>query len=822
MPQIPQYNQQFSLPGSGGGRAASADDFGGDVASALSQTGQRLKVQANELERRALQAETDSIYEWSAKARAEYTQRLIDMEREAPLGDPSFTSRFKGDFDKYVNESKNNLVRSEHGTSLFNRISAGLGGDLISRASEFQARSGAAKAKASFEEELNIRENSVAADPSQLNSHLAEMQAQLQDPNGKWSLIPKDLQAQLGNSVKNKLAFMAYQSRVMGAKSDAQLATLEKEISSSETAGLIDADRRFQLLRGIGAQRNSIRVEAERAEAKAIRDAHLKSTAEALRLQVGVLNGKISPADAMAEGYRFLENDMTAPAGAQIIRASIRETREDEKEARKLRVTEAISALGQIQIDSAQGKDVKGQMEAFVSKYGDMPEILSKTIREQIKQGSLNSLRTLTEEFIDLDHKIVSGKATQEDVNHFHELSKNIPEGIRMYMRADSKFSKALKGASELEGIEYRLRNGIPLGSGDRKPFGAFLRQQTQSMLSSDTPQDTVDKYELDAIRTATLVPEYFEDSIRGNGNSSDPARVIAAVNKYESLHRTAPHLADRMENMDRVRAIHAFTSSGFPVDVAIDAVDKRNSTPKEVIASRKQSFDDKDGGFSRKWGENGTGWVGDLDSDQQKIVYEHLDTRVRELYATYGDIDVAVRLAEKAAKMWGETEYSPKGFDYMAPEQAVIHYSQGDWFSKQLSEAIAPHFESVPKEVASKAPSTVDKLQTAMFFSSFGTFGGAASYAYQSGKDYGRRVNLEYSGKTNANTKNPVYLVWYLDKSGRIEYVKNKNGKLLEFSPDYSQSEDYRGKFTGPEREARRREWESAVYSAQYGEEFE
>lgn len=164
MGKIHNYTQQEGLPLSGNGRAATAADFGADtqgVGQAFSELGAFFK-------QRAEQSENLWRVKAEAEGRAQWTERVIKAQQEAPEGAPDFTKKLLEEYTTYMDGALANAP-SERTRELLRADLTALKGQLTAKGLEFEAVASAKKVRRDFEGLHNANMNTLLLDPTQFN-----------------------------------------------------------------------------------------------------------------------------------------------------------------------------------------------------------------------------------------------------------------------------------------------------------------------------------------------------------------------------------------------------------------------------------------------------------------------------------------------------------------------------------------------------------------------------------------------------------------------------------------------------------------------------
>lgn len=173
MPQIRIYDSQANPGTVQGSRRATAADAGGQSAAGLNAVGGALGSVQKAIDDKR---ERDAVY-WAentlAKARGEWSQRMVAAQQNAPPGAPEFTQQFLDSFDEYKQSLAQNAPTEKSRRALQVDLE-NLRATFAQKAVVFEAAQGAQHRATLAGQTLDDNLNSVRADPTLLGDALAQ------------------------------------------------------------------------------------------------------------------------------------------------------------------------------------------------------------------------------------------------------------------------------------------------------------------------------------------------------------------------------------------------------------------------------------------------------------------------------------------------------------------------------------------------------------------------------------------------------------------------------------------------------------------------
>lgn len=173
MPQIRIYDSQANPGTVQGSRRATAADAGGQSAAGLNAVGGALGSVQKAIDDKR---ERDAVY-WAentlAKARGEWSQRMVAAQQNAPPGAPEFTQQFLDSFDEYK-QSLAQAAPTEKSRRALQTDLENLRAIFAQKAVVFEAAQGAQHRATLAGQTLDDNLNSVRADPTLLGDALAQ------------------------------------------------------------------------------------------------------------------------------------------------------------------------------------------------------------------------------------------------------------------------------------------------------------------------------------------------------------------------------------------------------------------------------------------------------------------------------------------------------------------------------------------------------------------------------------------------------------------------------------------------------------------------
>jgi hypothetical protein len=240
---------------------------------ALITAGEQTQRIAGFMEEAEARQEVSDVHAKLAKARGDWTVYLTERAREMKPGDTGFADKFREDFDSYLGLIQGNL-KTRAGQQAFERVSAGLAADFVSRAAVHQSNSVGTKAVQDYNVALDSFRNALVNDPTQFNTAQDQAIAALNDPSGYFAQIPPAKRAELEAQTRKQLALSAVQGTIRLGPEIAK-----GQLNQGVWDNVIDADHKVALLREADT---AIHVKEQGARTqKALEEAERKKAFEA-------------------------------------------------------------------------------------------------------------------------------------------------------------------------------------------------------------------------------------------------------------------------------------------------------------------------------------------------------------------------------------------------------------------------------------------------------------------------------------------------------------------------------------------------------------
>lgn len=294
--RIREYVAQESSKARPGGRHASPVDFGEG-----NGLGKGISGVADIVQDHVERTEVSDVRTKLATARAEWTVALQERATSAPVGDPTFASKFKDDFATYLDKLGQG-VQTRAGELAFRQGAGELSAHFVAAAGLQQAHSAGLKAKQDYTVALDANRNTLIRDPTQFESILRESKTALNDPAGPYARMSAEDREKLGNQTKRELALSTVQGTIRLSPELAQ-----KQLTDGRWDEHLDADRKHYLLQHAQVAINGKRIEEERLEKKIEQDRkdYVRNVQESIvqKLATGKLTtGDILTSDLPAVG----------------------------------------------------------------------------------------------------------------------------------------------------------------------------------------------------------------------------------------------------------------------------------------------------------------------------------------------------------------------------------------------------------------------------------------------------------------------------------------------------------------------------------------
>jgi hypothetical protein len=238
--RIRTYEQELGTAADIPGRRMQPQYGAGEALITAGEQTQRIAGFMQEAEARQ---EVSDVHAKLAKARGDWTVYLTERAREMKPGDTGFADKFREDFDSYLGLIQGNL-KTRAGQQAFERVSAGLAADFVSRAAVHQSNSVGTKAVQDYNVALDSFRNALVNDPTQFNTAQDQAIAALNDPSGYFAQIPPAKRAELEVQTRKQLALSAVQGTIRLGPEIAK-----GQLNQGVWDNVIDADHKVALLK---------------------------------------------------------------------------------------------------------------------------------------------------------------------------------------------------------------------------------------------------------------------------------------------------------------------------------------------------------------------------------------------------------------------------------------------------------------------------------------------------------------------------------------------------------------------------------------------
>ena len=266
MPKITQYLSGVPADGLPQNQQARASDFANNGLTNLAQAG----GQAAQIYRQ--QKEVDDVSNVRvemAKARAEWETHFKNRAAQSDAGDPAFASDFKQELAKYFEDTRQ-IAQTGKGQQTFDLLAAELGGHFSEKADVYQAQSAGVKARQDWDTSLNQYGSAIISDPTTYGAVSAQMMAEINDPNGKFSdqrlgMSGKKIRGELIANAKDQLA----RSYINGLVDNGAPELARRILIDGKLDDVLTADNKQQMIRFADQGINAKEVAANHAVAMA-------------------------------------------------------------------------------------------------------------------------------------------------------------------------------------------------------------------------------------------------------------------------------------------------------------------------------------------------------------------------------------------------------------------------------------------------------------------------------------------------------------------------------------------------------------------------
>lgn len=370
MPRIREYLPRVDVAGPIQTRRATPEDAGADIGAALAGAGRQIGNFGAFLQEQEVQREISDVRAKMAKARAEWTMRLLERARTANPGDAEFVKKFSEDLNTYLSELEDG-IQTRQAREVFVQLGANLAGDLTERAFSHQATLMGRKAKLDAQARIEQGRNTLLNDPTQFESVLRETEADL----AAWAnLSPMDRE-ELGKFARQNLALSAVQGFIRQNPVAAK-----DSLAKGNWDTFLDADKKAMLIGQAEQGITALEVERRRQEAEA--KAALKEAQKATGNQFVELahQGKLT-------AKMVLESNLD-PTGENSKEHWLNVIRTRAKEAAERPIRTSPSVFAQVLQDIRSGRITT---ETEIEKY--------YTHRGQISWDDIKELRRELQEF---------------------------------------------------------------------------------------------------------------------------------------------------------------------------------------------------------------------------------------------------------------------------------------------------------------------------------------------------------------------------------------------------------------------------------------
>lgn len=207
MAVIQPYEERFA-PQGGLAAQASSEAFGAGVGAAVQNVGGATLQLADALAKAENEADVTAVHVEMARKRAEWQQRLTDMENETQPGDTTFVPRVMQGIQSDL-EKAGERFKTRAGQDMFTRMSANMTSMFGQEAISIQSKLNGEFAKNQFKDLSSSLSSIAAQDHTQVQSLLNQGLAAINDPEGRFGKVPEPVREALRRDLRDTIQYAA-------------------------------------------------------------------------------------------------------------------------------------------------------------------------------------------------------------------------------------------------------------------------------------------------------------------------------------------------------------------------------------------------------------------------------------------------------------------------------------------------------------------------------------------------------------------------------------------------------------------------------------
>ena len=207
MAVIQPYEEQVAAQGGLNVRAI-PDQFGANVGEALQNVGNATMTLADTLYRNEVENDVTNVHVQMAKKRAEYQQRLVEMQNSTQPGDDTFVPRVMDGIQKDL-ETFGGTVKTQKGQQLFARMSSDMTAMFGQEAIGIQSRLNGEFAKNQYRDLTSNFSSIAAQDHTQVQSLITQARAAIDDPDGRFAKVPEPTRQAFRRDAEEQIKYSA-------------------------------------------------------------------------------------------------------------------------------------------------------------------------------------------------------------------------------------------------------------------------------------------------------------------------------------------------------------------------------------------------------------------------------------------------------------------------------------------------------------------------------------------------------------------------------------------------------------------------------------
>lgn len=205
MPRIREIQSQVGVSGPVGGRAATAQDFGGGIGQAVEGFGQVVEGASDAIQKRVQQSEYSDYYAQHSQKQAEWVDKFRTEMKKAKPGDNEFASRLMTEYQEDMAKLSEGITQLDV-KEYAKRSSAEATSQFYKLAQSGQAELAAIQVSQNFEKAIQSDSMLLTTDPTQIDAKITGLNSYVEtldiDAEKKEVLRQQGKERLVGSAIK--------------------------------------------------------------------------------------------------------------------------------------------------------------------------------------------------------------------------------------------------------------------------------------------------------------------------------------------------------------------------------------------------------------------------------------------------------------------------------------------------------------------------------------------------------------------------------------------------------------------------------------------